>query len=89
MFDRERGASVARVPCRHLWQQLIVLRTGDVVPCCVDIDARTAVGNMYEESLASIWTGERLQHMRAMHLAGRADELPGCAECVDVFCRAY
>jgi radical SAM protein with 4Fe4S-binding SPASM domain len=89
MFDRERGASVARVPCRHLWQQLVVLCTGDVVPCCVDIDARTAVGNVYEESLASIWTGERLQHMRAMHLAGRADELPGCAECVDVFCRAY
>jgi len=89
MFDRERGAALARVPCRHLWQQLIVLRTGDVVPCCVDIDGQTAVGNVYEESLASIWMGERLQHMRAMHLAGRADELPGCAECVDVYCRAY
>jgi radical SAM protein with 4Fe4S-binding SPASM domain len=89
LFDHERGTSVARVPCRHLWQQLIVLRSGDVVPCCVDIDAQTAVGNVYEQSLASIWTGERLQHMRAMHLAGRADELPGCAECVDVYCRAY
>ena len=89
MFHHERGVSVARVPCRHLWQQLIVLRSGDVVPCCVDIDAQTAVGNVYEESLGAIWTGERLQQMRAMHLAGRADELPGCAECVDVFCRAY
>ncbi len=89
MFDHARGAAIARVPCRHLWQQLIVLCSGDVVPCCVDIDARAAVGNVYEESLASIWTGERIEHMRAMHLAGRADELPGCAECVDVYCRAY
>jgi len=89
MFDRARGAAIARVPCRHLWQQLIVLCSGDVVPCCVDIDAHAAVGNVYEESLASIWTGERIEHMRAMHLAGRADELAGCAECVDVYCRAY
>jgi radical SAM protein with 4Fe4S-binding SPASM domain len=89
LFDNERGAAVARVPCRHLWQQLIVLRSGDVVPCCVDINAQTAVGNVYEQPLAAIWTGERMDHMRAMHLAGRADELPGCAQCVDVFCRAY
>jgi len=89
LFDYERGASVARVPCRHLWQQLIVLRTGDVVPCCVDIDAHVTVGNVYEEPLASIWTGKRLSHYRAMHVVGRADELSGCAECVDVFCRAY
>jgi radical SAM protein with 4Fe4S-binding SPASM domain len=89
MFDRARGAAAARVPCRHLWQQLIVLCSGDVVPCCVDIDGHAAVGNVYEESLASIWTGERIEHMRAMHLAGRANELPGCAECMDVYCRAY
>jgi radical SAM protein with 4Fe4S-binding SPASM domain len=89
LFDAERGAAAARIPCRHLWQQLIVLRSGEVVPCCVDIDAQAAVGNAYEEPLASMWTGERLQRMRAMHLAGRADELPGCAECVDVYCRAY
>ncbi|MBN1916609.1 MAG: SPASM domain-containing protein [Verrucomicrobia bacterium] len=89
MFDPGRGADVPRVPCRHLWQQLIVLHTGAVVPCCVDINAEVTVGNVYEESLASIWTGERLNHYRAMHLAGRADELPGCADCIDVFCRAY
>jgi len=89
LFDPGRGASVPRVPCRHLWQQLVVLRTGDVVPCCVDIDARVTVGNVCEGSLASIWTGERLNHYRAMHLAGRANELPGCADCIDVFCRAY
>jgi radical SAM protein with 4Fe4S-binding SPASM domain len=89
MFDPGRGAAARRVPCRHLWQQLVVLRTGDVVPCCVDINAQVTVGNVYEESLASIWRGERLSHYRAMHLAGRADELPGCADCIDVFCRAY
>jgi radical SAM protein with 4Fe4S-binding SPASM domain len=51
--------------CLVGWYSATVNANGDVVPCCVLQDRKTAVlGNLNEQSLSDVWFGERYGRLR-------------------------
>ncbi|MGH9442280.1 MAG: radical SAM/SPASM domain-containing protein [Thermoanaerobaculia bacterium] len=52
--------------CLVGWYSATVNANGDVVPCCVLQDRKTAVlGNLNERSLSEVWNGEGYERLRA------------------------
>lgn len=72
-----------RQPCRYLWESLVVVQDGTVVPCCKDFDAKMPLGNAFADSLNDIWNGEGARKMRAQHIEGSYESLPVCATCTE------
>ena len=67
--------------CENPFYSLSVNWDGTVSICCVDWDSQSVVGDTHEQSLAEIWSGERLRLIREMHLQGRACEVGACNGC--------
>lgn len=77
----EHSKSSLRHPCAYLWRNVVVTAVGDVIPCCMDYDARMVMGNVKEQSLQEIWHGEKFRQARADQLAGRF--LSTCESCLE------
>lgn len=76
--------SGTRQPCRYLWESVVILRNGDVVPCCKDFDGKMVLGNVFEkDTLASIWNGERMTALRQAHVHQQWESLPLCKSCAE------
>lgn len=72
----------ARLPCRYLWESLVVLVDGSVVPCCKDFDGKMILGNIFHgDTLETIWNGDTMTEMRRKHTSGRFSEISLCAHC--------
>jgi MoaA/NifB/PqqE/SkfB family radical SAM enzyme len=54
-----------RIPCAHPYSYCMVLWTGEVAACCVDFNGKLVMGDLTEESLRDIWTGDRYTRFRA------------------------
>ncbi|MFC1852405.1 SPASM domain-containing protein [candidate division CSSED10-310 bacterium] len=52
--------------CRSVWtdQMLHVLFNGDIIPCCMDWSREIVLGNVCQQSIEEIWTGERYTRFR-------------------------
>jgi radical SAM protein with 4Fe4S-binding SPASM domain len=66
--------------CPGLNDQLAVLVDGTVVPCCLDRNGVTALGNLEEQTLAEILAAPRAQTMRDGFGRGHITE-PLCRRC--------
>lgn len=71
--------------CGQLWQRLIVLADGDVLPCCRALSGGdnklSVVGNAYNNSIEEIWKSEKMEKLRELHKAGRSHEIRMCRFC--------
>lgn len=71
--------------CAQLWQRLLVLADGDVLPCCRATrggnEKLMVLGNAYNDSLEKIWKGDRLTELRNLHKQGRSHEIKMCRLC--------
>ena len=50
--------------CLGLRDQAAILVDGTVVPCCLDAEGEIPLGNVFQESFATIVAGERAAHLR-------------------------
>ena len=69
--------------CEQLWQRLGVLVDGTVIPCCwatSDIEG-SKLGNVYDDTIESMWKGEKLRQWRWLHANGRHNEIEMCRKC--------
>jgi MoaA/NifB/PqqE/SkfB family radical SAM enzyme len=66
--------------CIRLWIEPVINWNGDVSVCCFDKDIKYAVGNVRENSLASVFRGKSFQNMRQRVLTHRAG-MPLCLNC--------
>lgn len=66
--------------CWKMWSSSVVTWDGRVLPCCFDKDGKYVMGNLTDQSFASIWNGERYQQFRAGILNSRAD-IDICRNC--------
>jgi len=71
--------------CPFPFYSLVIKCNGDVVACCVDWSKQTKIGNMKEESLSEIWSGQHLREFRKMHLEGRREENEACRNCTYLY----
>lgn len=73
--------NLPRLPCNHLWEEMIVLYDGRVTVCCESYDGQILVGDVSKESLQQIWVSPEYQRLRNLHREGRAFEIPHCSTC--------
>ncbi len=76
-----------RIGCPWAFQTFVVLANGDVPTCGCDYDAKFIYGNIFEESIESLWN-KRKEHLNA-HLDKEFNKLPNvCQNCTDWFIAA-
>jgi radical SAM protein with 4Fe4S-binding SPASM domain len=70
-------------PCHYLWRgPLYIKHNGDVYPCCQSyMLGGRPVGRVGERPLAEIWNAPEMEHMRRLHVEGRAGEIEICSRC--------
>lgn len=67
--------------CTYPFRSVVVLWDGRVVPCCRDADAHYVLGNLEQETLAGLWSGEQARALRSTHLEQNASPGHLCAQC--------
>jgi len=67
--------------CPRLWQRLAVTACGDVLRCPSDFQKEDVLGNLNNQSIKSIWFGDRENELRQMHISSRHAEDSVCAKC--------
>ncbi len=45
--------------CSWIWNSMVVMANGDVVPCCRDPKGSIVLGNAVDSTLQTIWNGEK------------------------------
>jgi radical SAM protein with 4Fe4S-binding SPASM domain len=66
--------------CKHPWLDVGVLWNGDVTFCCMDFDSALKIGNVGEDTLESMITGEAAAALRKSMF--KLDTLPAyCRQC--------
>ena len=75
-------------PCEYLWDEVDILPTGDVVPCCKivgELDkfepSAISFGSLNELTLGEIWRGKKFKEYRLKMAQQKANELEFCKGC--------
>jgi radical SAM protein with 4Fe4S-binding SPASM domain len=66
--------------CWRLWHDPVITWDGLVAPCCFDKDATHRLGDLKQESFATIWRSDSYKKFRATLLQGRK-HIDICANC--------
>ena len=74
------GEPGERKACSQLWEGLYVNSQGDLLPCCMDVDAEMKVGNVFEDWNAW-WNSKALNELRLAHMRGEWDQYAMCKAC--------
>jgi len=68
-------------PCTFLWQALIVLWDGTVLPCTQDFFGYYKLGNVRDAALVQIWNNERAVRLREKMVGRDIRDLETCSKC--------
>ena len=77
--DRHR---FLRNRCLRLYYSLQIDWQGNVLPCCFDKDSRYIMGNVFKESIETIWNSSHYRTFRNM-LNKQGRVLPMCGDCTE------
>lgn len=67
--------------CPYPFYYLAVLWNGDVVPCCQDLSGLNVLGNVSEDTIASIWNGKPYRALRRFAAGDRFPQQSRCHTC--------
>jgi len=71
--------------CAQLWQRLVILADGRVMPCCGGYDYLSdepwVVGNIHESTIEEIWNMPKLVEARQRHKEGLSHYIETCCKC--------
>jgi radical SAM protein with 4Fe4S-binding SPASM domain len=67
--------------CGVLWYGVNVSATGDVTPCCIDIDYRLKLGNVQDRSLRELFRSPEMTALRKAHTQGNLSKYEICRCC--------
>lgn len=85
--NRKRDADLEYVDCHTEggcsapFNRFHILVNGDVSFCCEDWKPEVIMGNIFKDSIYSIWHGKMYQKIRELHKAGRKREISVCRDC--------
>jgi radical SAM protein with 4Fe4S-binding SPASM domain len=68
--------------CKRLWNTMVILHDGRVVPCCFDKNAQIINGKYPDSSLQKIWKGEQSVKFRQKILHSRKN-ISMCCNCTE------
>ena len=71
--------------CGQLWQRLVILAGGEVIPCCGGIDYKAdkiySVGHIEKSTIKEIWNCNKLEKIRELHCEGNSHKIEMCRKC--------
>jgi radical SAM protein with 4Fe4S-binding SPASM domain len=67
--------------CEYPWTQFNITADGRVSKCCADFYFSDPMGDINNDSIMSIWHGERLEKVRRLLLKGNRDAIETCRKC--------
>lgn len=71
--------------CAQLWQRLVILADGRVMPCCGGFDYVSKepwiVGNIHKDTIEEIWNSDKLKSARFLHESGFSHYIGVCCRC--------
>jgi len=74
-----------RFPCLSLWIGIFIDVEGNAFPCCECYATREKsdllLGWVSTDNLKTIYTNEKLNHIRERHLRGEWDDITDCSQC--------
>lgn len=86
-YDRnsfKKGVLIPKVlpnnKCYYLWNAMAIFCNGDIVPCCRDAQGDYIMGNIFNDSLKSIWNNKKYRSFRKMVLNNQK-EIKLCKLC--------
>lgn len=77
------------IPCTFLWNGMLVLWNGTVMPCAQDFFEYYPLENVRDKSLKEIWNGERLVSLRKKHLTGNIGDIQTCRNCDRIYRKTF
>jgi radical SAM protein with 4Fe4S-binding SPASM domain len=84
-FDQE----IERASCHHAFDNMTILADGSMPLCAEDIlDPQYGLGNVIGKDPIEVFNGAAFNELRALHRAGRKNELPSCRECTILYSEA-
>jgi len=66
--------------CHYPFDTLAVWSDGNVGPCCAYQGKNLIVGNINEQTIGEIWTGEKMNRLRKQHMDGKLNIV--CQDCL-------
>lgn len=76
------GVSHSRfTPCTFLWYSMTIFFDGTVAPCPQDFFGKIKIGNVAENSVASVWNNDTMIEMRARMKRRDVNGLAPCQTC--------
>jgi len=72
-----------RLACRQLWLRLVVLSSGELVPCSQNIDGELSLGNIADMTISEAWQSDKMLDLRAQHITNRIPKSCVCSSCID------
>ena len=70
-----------KTACNLLWQRLYIWHDGICNPCDFDYKSNLSVGSAKTNTITDIWTGEKFNKMRKLHLRGERKRYLPCDRC--------
>lgn len=67
--------------CPYPWVSFVTNWEGNVVACCRDTEAKTILGNIFENSIEEIWQGTKYRDFRHALINRRPQDVAACANC--------
>lgn len=67
--------------CHQLWERMAIYWNGDVTICGEDLNGDYVVGNLRDQSIREIWSGNELNRVRKLHKEGQYRKIPLCEFC--------
>lgn len=71
--------------CEDLFERLVILINGDVLPCCAGYDYLNdivySIGNIEQNTIEEIYNSKKLEHLRKLHKQGQSHEIEMCRKC--------
>ncbi|MFC1562968.1 radical SAM/SPASM domain-containing protein [candidate division KSB1 bacterium] len=68
-------------PCDHPFNELAIAVDGRATMCCLDSDCSEVMGNLKENSIKEIWTGEKIIEKRQLLIENKYDQIQICKNC--------
>ncbi len=80
-YGAKRKDLVSDWACPYIWQRMMITWEGTISVCGFDYTDNHKLGNVKKDSIVEAWKGEKMEHIRKLHRAGKSHEIPLCNGC--------